>query len=530
MTETTQLGLPLLLPSQAQKHVTVNEALARLDGLVQAVVADRVLTAPPADPAEGEAHIVAGPAPTGDWEGWEGDVAVRANGAWLRLVARAGWRVWSLAEGTVLVRTGAGWQRLQDALGLVDADALAAGGVERLGINAAADATNGFVFRGTNALLHSDGSIDATLNKAAPGGDASLSFKTGWSARALLGLLAGEDFSIKVSADGASYAEALRIAAATGAVTLGQGARVAGGGAAEPGLAFAGDTDTGLTNPGANQLGLVAGGVQRAVLGAAGLNLGVPLTGTAVVSGAADATAGRVLTTGYMGLGGIAPLIGNAAVTDNSLTPGTWRFDSSGGSSGGPAVGGVVRGFLIHNRRAAGGGEVQVLVVESAGQLPAGSILTRSRVSAGWSEWAMGYGQANIVGTVSQTGGLPTGRLIERGANANGSYIRWADGTQTCWHRLPLGSIAAQGAGTWANPYRTASTAAWTFPVAFSAAPQVTGRAIPPAGADDARRRAAFASAAADAAAVYQVQAVRLGDSAAADMFEADLIAVGRWY
>ncbi len=35
MTDTTRLGLPLLAPAQAQKHVTVNEALGRLDAVVR---------------------------------------------------------------------------------------------------------------------------------------------------------------------------------------------------------------------------------------------------------------------------------------------------------------------------------------------------------------------------------------------------------------------------------------------------------------------------------------------------------------
>lgn len=37
-----------------------------------------------------------------------------------------------------------------------------------------------------------------------------------------------------------------------------------------------------------------------------------------------------------------------------------------------------------------------------------------------------------LVGTVSESGGVPTGAIIERGSNANGSYIRYADGTQIC--------------------------------------------------------------------------------------------------
>ena len=37
-----------------------------------------------------------------------------------------------------------------------------------------------------------------------------------------------------------------------------------------------------------------------------------------------------------------------------------------------------------------------------------------------------------LVGTVSQSGGVPTGAIIERGSNANGEYVRYADGTQIC--------------------------------------------------------------------------------------------------
>jgi hypothetical protein len=43
-----------LFAAQAQKHVTVNEALRLLDGLVQLAVLDRHLTAPPASPADGD--------------------------------------------------------------------------------------------------------------------------------------------------------------------------------------------------------------------------------------------------------------------------------------------------------------------------------------------------------------------------------------------------------------------------------------------------------------------------------------------
>lgn len=42
------------------------------------------------------------------------------------------------------------------------------------------------------------------------------------------------------------------------------------------------------------------------------------------------------------------------------------------------------------------------------------------------------FRRGNILGTVSQSGGVPTGAIIERGSNANGEYVRYADGTQIC--------------------------------------------------------------------------------------------------
>lgn len=42
------------------------------------------------------------------------------------------------------------------------------------------------------------------------------------------------------------------------------------------------------------------------------------------------------------------------------------------------------------------------------------------------------YKQDNVVGTVSQVAGVPTGAIIESGSNANGEYFKWADGTMIC--------------------------------------------------------------------------------------------------
>ena len=106
MSDTAKLGLPLVAAAQAQKHVTVNESLTRLDALVQLELLSVGATVPPASPAEGEAHSV-GTGATGLWSGEDGQVAVFANGGWVFLSPRAGWQGWS--GGTSIQFDGADW-------------------------------------------------------------------------------------------------------------------------------------------------------------------------------------------------------------------------------------------------------------------------------------------------------------------------------------------------------------------------------------------------------------------------------------
>lgn len=40
--------------------------------------------------------------------------------------------------------------------------------------------------------------------------------------------------------------------------------------------------------------------------------------------------------------------------------------------------------------------------------------------------------RGNLLGTVSQSDGVPTGAVIESGSNANGKYVKFADGTLIC--------------------------------------------------------------------------------------------------
>ncbi|NCO87105.1 MAG: DUF2793 domain-containing protein [Rhodobacterales bacterium] len=353
------LDLPYIQPSQAQKHVTHNEAIRRLDALVQMVVVDRDLALPPAAAPDGARYIVA-TGGSADWTGWDGNIALATDGGWTQIIAQEGWLVWVADEAVFVVRTAAGWTVLSTGGGgggggdvpdadftltddvdptrkarfdagaistgttriltLPDANTVLAGlagtqtftgnktfagtvtvasataslgtsaGTATYGLGngattsgttktvnlgtggvsgsvtvvnvgsatagaggttvfntptvtyanavttvsmpqanlvaqvlglggATADATNRLSVN-TPAVLfnHAGAGVEATVNKASAGADAAFAFKTGFSTRALIGLLANDDFSFKVSPDGASYTEAMRISAASGQV------------------------------------------------------------------------------------------------------------------------------------------------------------------------------------------------------------------------------------------------------------------------------------------------------------------------
>ncbi|EEW24408.1 DUF2793 domain-containing protein [Rhodobacter ferrooxidans] len=88
---------------------------------------------------------------------------------------------------------------------------------------ATADSYNRVSVNTPALLLNNAGAgIEVTVNKAVAGNDAAFAFKTGFSARALIGLLGNDDFSFKVSPDGSTFYEAIRIDSTNGQVELPQ--------------------------------------------------------------------------------------------------------------------------------------------------------------------------------------------------------------------------------------------------------------------------------------------------------------------
>lgn len=119
MPRTAQLRLPLLMPAQAQKHVTVNEALVRLDALAQLRLRTAAGASVPDGAEDGTAFVVP-PGAAGAWAGRDGDIAVRSNGGWEFVRPRTGWRAWDPDRSEWCVFDGGAW--------LDGAVALSAGG------------------------------------------------------------------------------------------------------------------------------------------------------------------------------------------------------------------------------------------------------------------------------------------------------------------------------------------------------------------------------------------------------------------
>lgn len=242
-----RLRLPFLQAAQAQKHVTLNEALLQLDSLVHLTLEGLDATTPPAVVQEGQTWAL-GANPAGPWAGQAQRLAVRVGDGWDFITPAEGWRATQRSTGAVLVWQGSAWQAPPLPAEL---DA------QTLGINASADATNRLTVASDASLLtHAGAGHQVKINKASTPDTASLLYQSNWSGRAEIGL-AGEDaLSIKISPDGGTWHTGLRFDGASGQPICPNGLAVEG-----------------------------------------------VLTGTAITLDAQDATPGRITRTGDFGLG-----------------------------------------------------------------------------------------------------------------------------------------------------------------------------------------------------------------------------------
>lgn len=224
MTDTTRLGLPLMDAAQAQKHVTHNDALVRIDALTHLSVATRA-NAPMTAPAEGARYLVLKTA-TGAFAGQGDNIAVVQDGAWIFVKPRAGWRLFVEDEFVLLAYDGSSWRMIASGASAPDQFA-------KLGVGTASDAGNPLSVKLNNALFASlnvaeggTGDMRLKLNREAAARTVSQLYQSNWSGRAETGLMGDDFFRIKVSADGAAWNVALIVDPSTGNVGLGANAPV----------------------------------------------------------------------------------------------------------------------------------------------------------------------------------------------------------------------------------------------------------------------------------------------------------------
>ena len=241
--------------------------------------------------------------------------------------------------------------------------------------------------------------------------------------------------------------------------------------------------------------------------------------GDGVTQSETDTTPGRLLKTGDFGYGVEQQVSGGSA--DDLTTPGKYNFSSGDSPSGLPnfGAGGTIEVFYDRF-----GFVRQHYYVRDSTRF----YVRASDSSTVFGDWSEVYHTGNILGTVSQSGGTPTGAVIESGSNSNGEYVRYADGTQICWQQLDMGTRTRFGSGSSSDPYRS-DTSDWTFPSSFSGEPNITAtHSIDTTNASARHGGAMYRSVSPTSVNTFQVGFI--SDESDNDAVFLDVRAIGRWF
>ncbi|HVY88846.1 MAG TPA: DUF2793 domain-containing protein [Hyphomonadaceae bacterium] len=110
MSNTTNLLLPYLAVGQAQKHVTVNETLRKLDAIVQLSVTSASTASQPASPVDGAVYIIPAGKTGADWSAFANDsLGYYRDGAWVEITPREGWLAYVKDTDQLVAYSGSAW-------------------------------------------------------------------------------------------------------------------------------------------------------------------------------------------------------------------------------------------------------------------------------------------------------------------------------------------------------------------------------------------------------------------------------------
>src|SRR6201999_3285508 len=188
-----------------------NASLDLLDILVQAAMIDVAVNTPPGSPSAGDCYIV-GSSPTGAWSGQSNAVAYYTTG-WNFLTPFKGLTVYIDTLGVLYSWNGTAWGPTVASVSFQN--------IPMVGVNATADSTNKLSVNSSAVLFNNiGGDVQVKINKAASGNKGAFVFQDGFSERAEFGLLGDDNFTLKVSPDGSTFYNSLKMLAASGRAAL----------------------------------------------------------------------------------------------------------------------------------------------------------------------------------------------------------------------------------------------------------------------------------------------------------------------
>jgi hypothetical protein len=109
---TKNLNITKLISSQSQKEVTINEALIRIDAILNVGAIDRDINIPPGLPNDGDLYII-GLSPIGDWASNADGIAYYQQ-QWNFITPSEGMRIWVNDEDRLYVFDGTNWLAVCD--------------------------------------------------------------------------------------------------------------------------------------------------------------------------------------------------------------------------------------------------------------------------------------------------------------------------------------------------------------------------------------------------------------------------------
>lgn len=210
MDKTPNLHLPYILSSQAQKHITHNDAIRALDALVHLSVLSNDLTVPPSSPLEGDRYIVHSN-PSNEWIGQDNKIAAWQDGTWQFYAPQKGWVCWIENDENLLAFNGLNWTNAgTESIASINPTPL-------VGVNAIADTTNRLSVNSPATLFNHEGNHHRLkINKQSATDTASVLFQNNFSGYAEFGLTGDNNFHMKVSPDGNTFHEGIIIDKDTG--------------------------------------------------------------------------------------------------------------------------------------------------------------------------------------------------------------------------------------------------------------------------------------------------------------------------